>query len=752
VPARSGILFAMAARMTRRLHARLTRCHALLPAGRRRAGRVLGGPAGALGALCCATLWTAGAALAQGLPAAAQAQAQAPQTVVITGTAPGQGLFDLPISADTLDAAAIQQDQPRIDLSESLVRVPGLVAQNRQNYAQDLQVSSRGFGARSAFGVRGLRFFVDGVPATLPDGQGQISHVDLGSAGRIEVLRGPFSALYGNAAGGVVAVTTEEAEGAQLGADVEAGGFGLRREGVKAMGAADGGALHYTLSAGHFTTDGPRPHSGAVRSNQNARLRLALDRASQLTLVLNQVQLQADDPLGLTREAFEADPRQTDAAALRFDTRKTVDQSQFGAVFERRWGAADRLRVLLYAGTRSTLQFQSIPPAAQQAPTSAGGVIDLQRSYDGTDLRWTHEGARGAQRWRWSAGLAADVLHEHRRGYENFVGDTLGARGALRRDERNRAGNVDPYAQLEWEPGAHWLLLAGVRASRVHVRSDDGYVRPGNADDSGAVSYRHTSPVLGLTWRPSQAWRLHASYGQGFETPTLTELAYRSTDGSLPGPNFGLRPAVSNHLEVGAKARLADRLRLQLTAFDVRTRDELAVALSSGGRTVYRNAGRTERSGIEAELDGRWRNGLGALLSVATLRAVYRDGFCNGACDTGAVAAGNHLPGAPLNTVYAELSWRAGAGFESALEWREVGRVTVDDANSDAAAAHALLNWRAGWRRRIGAWTLGAFARIDNLADRRYAGSVIVGEGRGRFFEPGLPRRWVVGASAAWGW
>jgi iron complex outermembrane receptor protein len=688
-------------------------------------------------------------------PAAVHAQTPAqpaPQTIVITGVARGDGLFDLPLSADTLDTAAIQQDQPRIDLSESLARVPGLVVQNRQNYAQDLQISSRGFGARSAFGVRGLRFFVDGVPATLPDGQGQISHIDLASAGGIEVLRGPFSALYGNSAGGVIAVTTEEAEGTHLSADVEAGGLGLRREGVKALGSADGGGMHYTLSADHFSTTGPRPHSSAWRSNQNARLRLALDPRSQLTLVLNQVQLRADDPLGLTRAEFDADPRQTDAAALRFNTRKTVDQSQLGAVYERRWGEADRLRVLLYGGDRATVQFQSIPPSAQKAPTSAGGVIDLQRSYDGTDWRWTHEGGRGAQHWRWSLGLAADVLHEHRLGFENFVGSTLGVQGALRRDELNRAGNTDPYAQAEWEPGAHWLLLAGLRASHVRVRSSDGYIVPGNGDDSGAVSYRHTSPVLGLTWKPDDAWRLHASYGQGFETPTLTELAYRSTDGSLPGLNFGLQPAVSNHLEVGAKARLAPGLHLQLATFDVRTRDELAVATSSGGRTVYRNAGRTERSGIEAELSGRWRNGVGALLSVATLRAVYLDAFCNGACTAGAVAQGNRLPGAPLNTAYAELSWHDATGFETAFELREAGRVYVDDANSDAAAAYALLNARAGWRRTIGSWRLSAFARVDNLANRRYAGSVIVADGNGRFFEPGLPRRWVVGASAAWGW
>ena len=684
---------------------------------------------------------------------AAAADEPAPQTVVVTAARSERGLAELPLSADVLQADALHTGQPKVNLSESLVRVPGLAVQNRQNYAQDLQVSSRGFGARSTFGVRGLRFVVDGIPATLPDGQAQVSHIDLGSAGRIEVIRGPFSVLYGNAAGGVVSVDTEEADNGQtLSADLSVGSDRWQRLGLKAMGVA--GTLHYTLSGAHFSTAGSREHSAASRDNQNARLRIAIDAQSELLLVANAVQMpEVQDPLGLNRTQFEADPRQADTAALRFNTRKSVSQTQLGLRYRHQLGERDTLHWMAYGGDRGTRQFQSIPPAAQQVPTSPGGVIDLARAYSGTDLRWTHSGGNDAAPWRLHMGLAFDRVRETRHGYENFMGGQLGVQGALRRDELNQATSLDPYLQIEWQPGPRWLLLAGWRASRVAVRSDDAYIVPGNGNDSGGVVYRDRTPVLGITLKATPSLNLYAGLGQGFETPTLSELAYRSTDGSDTGLNLGLRPARSRHGEIGVKAWLAPGVHARVAAFAVRTDDELTVQNNSGGRSVFQNAGRTRRRGVEATLEAQSARGLGLLLSVASLHAVYADAFCSGPCGGGTVAAGSRLPGAPAHTVYAELSWRdAASGASAALEARQVGRVFVDDRNTNAAPAYAVFNLRATLERSFGPWRLQGFVRGDNLGDRHYAGSVIVNDGNGRFFEPAPGRSWMLGAGAAYHW
>ena len=257
------------------------------------------------------------------------AQAQS-DVITVTGTRVERPSLETPASIDRVAADDIRFARPQINLSESLGRVPGISVQNRQNYAQDLQISSRGFGGRSTFGVRGLRLITDGIPASFPDGQGQVSHFDLSSAERIEVLRGPFAVMYGNAAGGVINLMTESGarygDGrAAAGAELSLGSFGTWRGGVKAGGKE--GNADWILSTSHFHTNGYRQHSDADRDQLNAKLGLALGQDSSLTLVGNWFDSpDTQDPLGLTRAQMAADPRQVAATALTFDTRKTASQ------------------------------------------------------------------------------------------------------------------------------------------------------------------------------------------------------------------------------------------------------------------------------------------------------------------------------------------------------------------------------------------------------------------------------------------
>jgi iron complex outermembrane recepter protein len=693
------------------------------------------------------------------LALAASAHAQEPvdaplQTlapVVVSATRSAQSSEDLPLSIDRIGQREIRQGNAMVNLSESLLRVPGIVVQNRQNYAQDLQLSSRGFGARSTFGVRGVRLYVDGIPATMPDGQGQTSNIDLTSADHIEVLRGPFSALYGNSSGGVISVFTENGKpGTQLTPFAQFGSDGMRHYGLKAAGQQ--GTVNYLLSASRFATDGYRRHSAATRDTGNAKLRITPDEYSSLTLIGNAVEMDGvQDPLGLTRAAMEADPRGVAQNAISFNTRKSVRQQQLGLQYERIVSGADTLNATVYGGQRATTQFLPIPPSAQAAPTSAGGMIDLARRYAGIDLRWTHKTHWHGGPLQWSAGVSFDNLDEDRQGFENFSGAALGVQGQLRRDEANRAWNIDQYLQAQWEPGKRWLLLAGVRNSSVHVRTDDHYVAPGNGDDSGSTRYHALTPVLGATFRLTPALNLYASYGKGFETPTLNELSYRL---SGAGFNFALRPARSNNIEAGIKAVLRPHWHANLALFRTETEDEITVLSNTGGRAVYQNAGKTRRTGVELALQGSWDNGLGALFSWSQLRAIYSDGFCNGSCSPDTeVRSGNRIPGVPDRSAYAELAWRHPSnGFSAALEGQYVGKVYVDDSNSDAAGGHFIANLRAGLEQKAGRWRLREFARIDNLAGRRYAGSVIVNEGNQRFFEPAPERNYLIGVSATHSW
>jgi iron complex outermembrane receptor protein len=700
----------------------------------------------------------AGALMAAAWPVPGRAQsapADAPARlapVVVTATRTEESSFQVPASIDRIGVETIRDARPLVNISESLGGVAGLLARDRQNYAQDVQISVRGFGARSTFGIRGVRLYVDGIPATLPDGQGQITNVDLGSADSIEVLRGPFSALYGNSSGGVIQVFTEEGSGPPtVGAAVSGGSYGALRFGLKASGGV--GGFGYVVSGSAFRTDGYREHSAAERNIGNAKLTWH-DDANRVTLIINSVALpKAQDPLGLTRAQFEADPRSVDPAAILFDTRKTVDQTQLGLVYEHRIDAVNSLRALVYSGHRNTEQFQAIPVAPQASPLHPGGVIVLGRDYSGTDVRWTAKTRLADGPATLVAGVAYDALEEHRRGFQNFVGPTLGVEGALRRDENNEVANFDQYLQGSWQFAPRWTVHAGLRHSKVSFSSRDNYIVGPNPDDSGELHFDATLPVVGVMFEATPALHFYVTAGRGFETPTLNELAYRPN--GLTGLNLALGAATSDSYEAGVKTR-NDWGDVNVALFETRTSNEIATLSNVGGRSTFQNVGSTRRRGLEAAWNAELRPNLRAQLAYTRLDARYRDTFqtctvtpCPAPNLT--IPAGNRIPGIARDSLYGALGWVPPVGWRGGVEARALSKVWVNDVNSDAAAGFAVVNANVGYVARVGGVDVTGFARVDNLFGRSYAGSVIVNEGNARYFEPAPTRNWTVGLTASVG-
>ncbi|MDP9010027.1 MAG: TonB-dependent receptor [Pseudomonadota bacterium] len=684
-------------------------------------------------------------------------------SLVVTATRVAEESRDLPVSIDRIDAQTIRSGQLQVNLSESLLTVPGVSAQSRQNYAQDLQLSVRGFGARSSFGVRGVRLYSDGIPGTMPDGQGQFSQFDLGAADHIEVLRGPFSALYGNSSGGVIAVFTEDAQpGYLIDGSADYGTFNTQRYAMKTTG--DNGLVNYVIDASHFQTDGYRVHSEAERNLFNAKASAGLTDTSKLTLVANAVQTPfVQDPLGLTRAQLAADPTQAGVNALPYNTRKSLAQEQGGAVYENHVSAADDVFASVYTGHRATTQFQAIPQATQQAaPLYPGGVIDLDRAYWGVDLHMTDQRTIGGTPFLLAAGVNYDDLAEARKGYLNYIGSQLGVQGALRRNGANHVYDFDQYLQAQWDPSSRWRIVAGVRNSLVDVTSH-GHLAVLDAADS-EVRYSAVNPVAGITFRASEAVNFYGSYGKGFETPTLNDLSYRSVDGSLPGLNLGLKPARSDNYEAGVKTGNA-QVRANLAAFYIRTVDELAVLQNLGGRTVDQNIGETTRRGVELEADAKWAGGFSARFAYTYIRAVVAQSYftcvaapCNPLTNPKGrpptnylpVAAGNFLPAIAQNSVYLGLMWSYSPwGFSTTLETQGRAKIYADDRNTDSAAGYWVANWRAGFEQQSRHWRFSEFARLDNLANRAYVGSVIVNETNSRFFEPSPGRTAYVMFNAA---
>jgi iron complex outermembrane receptor protein len=687
-------------------------------------------------------------AVALALFAAAAASAQEPEVldaVVVTATRVEEPSLKLPVSVDRIYSDDIRFARPQVNLSETLPRVPGIVVQNRQNYAQDLQISSRGFGARSTFGVRGIRLIADGIPATMPDGQGQASTFDLATAERIEVLRGPFSTMYGNSSGGVINVLTESGPPKpEAWADGYFGSYRTWKVGLKFGGTW--GRLNALGGLSRFQTDGYRDHSAAERDQLNAKLAYALGESTSLTAVVNGLdQPNSEDPLGLTAAQVQQDPRQANPAALLFDTRKSVRQLQGGLVLDQRLADGGALQASAYYGGRTVTQFLALTGAAPA--TSSGGVVDLDRDYGGGALRYTRPFATASGALRLSVGAEYESMSERRQGFVN----NFGVQGALRRDEDDTVWSLNGYAQVEWEFAPAWLALLGVRATRVDYESRDYFITPGNPDDSGSRAFSNVGPAAGLLYRFTPTVSGYATYGQGFETPTFAELAYRP-DGSS-GLNFQLDPAVSQQFEVGVKALLGARARVNLAAFWIETDDEIVVATNQGGRSTFQNAGRTRRTGLELAAEARLGAGFEAILAYTYLDAEFSDPFTTvpaPAAPPVTIPAGNQLPGVPRTSAYGELRWRhPPSGFTTALEVLYKGRVYVNDQNSQFADAYTVANLVFALTQRGSRWQLREFVRVDNLFDTQYVGSVIVNEANGRYYEPSPGRNFLVGIQAS---
>ncbi|MRS21243.1 TonB-dependent siderophore receptor [Enterobacteriaceae bacterium RIT692] len=683
------------------------------------------------------------------LPVSALAANAANNTMVVSAAPSASGLseLDTPAAVSVVSGEDMRHAAPRVNLSENLSSVPGLQIQNRQNYAQDLQISVRGFGSRSTFGLRGIRMYVDGIPATMPDGQGQTSNIDIGSIDHIDVLRGPFSALYGNSSGGVINVETETGQQpTTLEASSWYGSYGSWRNSVKASGATgDGtqaGDVNYTVSASRFTTHGFRDHSSAQKNLGNAKLGVRIDDVSTLTLLFNSVHVDAQDPGGLTAEQWKDNPRQVASNVTLYDARKTVDQTQAGLHYQRQMSENDDLSVMMYAGERETTQYQSIPKSAQQGVGNAGGVIALSRHYQGIDTRWTHRDALFTIPVTFTGGLDYETMTEKRKGYQNYSGDELGVQGEMRRNERNLMWNLDPYMQTAWQLTDKLSLDAGVRFSTVNFDSNDYYVTDSDPDDSGNRRYHRWLPAAALNYAIDNSWNAYVSAGRGFETPTLNELSYRSLTQS--GLNLDLKPATSETVELGSKKRIGNGL-LTAAIFQTDTKNEIVSNGNFEGRSTYKNAGETRRRGLELGLDQQFGESWRFKAAWTLLDARYRSNACGTeSCD------GNRIPGIARNMAYAGLAYAPDQGWYAGTDVRYLSDIAADDENDVKAPSYTVVGVNSGYKWLVQNWTLDLFGRVDNLFDRNYIGSVIVNESNGRYYEPAPGRNYSVGLTVSY--
>lgn len=655
--------------------------------------------------------------------------------IVVSATRTRQSSFNVPVSIYTVTGRQVSEANEQENLSESLKRVPGLDVQNQQNYATGIRITSRGFGAQTAFGVRNVKLLIDGVPATQPDGTGDSEIIDLGDVSRIEVLSGPFSVLYGNAAGGVIQVFSKDGpKQPTVSFGLLGGSYGSYRASLSYGGQAAfgrSGSFNYMMNASDFYSGGYRAHSSVRRQQFYGKYRVQVDADTSYTLLVDALnEPDSLDPLGLTAAQYHQNPRQAGTGADAFNARKTLRHVQFGLVFRHRINDDNSIRVMIYEATHSVLQYL---PFTGSFAASGGGVVDLARKSGGIGGRWTHKTRLAGIPVTTIVGADFGYEDQHRKGYVNEFGTI----GALRRNEQDIARNIAEYAEIEVKPAPRLVLDAGLRHSQEHFSVQDLFVTPKLTNDSGSISYAHTSFVAGATYHLTRETNLFADYGEGFETPTLDQLAYLPNGEA--GLNAALVPATSQNYEAGIKSLIAGNTYFKLALFHIHTNNQIVVSSSTDGRTAYANEGQTARSGIDASIDSFLPHHIELYAAYSFLHARFEN----------SAVAGKALPGVPQQRIYGEVDWHNPAsGLYTTLDGQWQSRMYVDNANSAYAAGYFTAGAAGGFRQNFGPFGLNEFVRVNNIFNRTYVGAVVIAASNGEYYEPAPGRNFIVGMTA----
>lgn len=652
--------------------------------------------------------------------------------VVITVTRAGRtSPLDAPFAMSVLRPDSARPGQRHIALDESLALVPGLTAVNRTNPSQDPRISIRGFGARAAFGVRGVRVLRDGMPLTLPDGQTPVDYLSLESVDRIEVIRGAASALYGNASGGVIDLRTAAPPATRLGGEVRqwVGDYASSRTTIKAGGIS--GPAYYQADASLTRNGGFRVYSRQRSTSGFARVGAILGGTDYAVQVLALDLGLAENPGALTLAQFQSNPRLADQPSVNKLARKEVQQIQVG-VSASRLLARDEISASAYVGGRSLYNPLTF------------AVVDFGRRTLGASGRFTHifDVARPN---RLTVGFDLQAQNDSRRNFTNCNDNppptlatsscpVIGAeRGSLTLDQRELVSGLGAYLNDEVRITERFRVSGGVRADNVKFEVRDRLIAGDNPDDSGERTLRAVTPYLGIVSRITPDQSIYANISSAFETPTATELGNRP-DGTA-GINQDLAPQKSTTYEVGSKGGIGRALSYDVALFSTRVRDELVPyeILGSGGRRYFRNAGLTNRRGGELGISVDSRPiAFNSSYSYSDFR------FARFVTDSGTFD-GKRIPGIPVHRGQVSATIARGVVF-GVIEAEAAGWSFVDDANSARAPSYQVVHLRGGARKLLGLPGTSAVAGVQNLFNRAYSPSLSVNAARGKFFEPAAGR------------
>ncbi len=637
--------------------------------------------------------------------------AQKIDTVFIKSARISSPIQKLPAAVSVFQATASDVTRQQLSLQEYTQQTPGLFAQNTTNFAQDLRISIRGFGSRAAFGIRGIKLIVDGIPETTPDGQGQLDNLNLGIIDRIEVLKGPSSSLYGNASGGVISIkTTNKIDQPFSNWKAAIGSYGFQN--YQATAGIKSGTSSFIFHGNYVTSDGYRVQSGFQQYNFNVNASFKISEKFNLKALVNYSDSpQADDPGGLNLEAVEENRRQARDANVLFKTGETIQQFKTG--LSAVWNLRSNTTVEGYLFYNNR-QFEG------RLPFEFGGLVDLGRDYLGQGANITYSKGKNTLK----AGYDFGYQNDNRQRFRNLEGE----KGQQTLDQKERFTNLGVFVTNHLEVDK-WYFTGGIRFDYNKLAAVDEFLEGG--DDSGEVTLNSFNPSAGVSYAFAKANNIYINLATSFETPALSELS--ANPNGDRGFNEDLQAQKATNYELGIKGQLTNNLRYQIAFFYINTQDDLVPfeLAAFPDRTFFRNAGRTERKGIEVE-------GAYSISKAWTFTAAYTysDFKYDDFTTTDGTFDGNFLPGIPQHFTNLGLQFKSEKGFYVSAQASLVGRQFTNDSNGTSVKGYENINLRTGYNFTYKKMNILPYLGINNILDQEYTDNVRINAFGSRFYEP----------------
>jgi iron complex outermembrane recepter protein len=616
-----------------------------------------------------------------------------------------------PLSITVIDQSRLQVGQSKMSLFESLGAIPGVFAMNSENFAQDLRISIRGFGARAAFGIRGIKIISDGIPESIPDGTAKVGNLDVGMMERMEVIKGPSSGLYGNASGGVISLFSENAKEHFAEFQANFGAFGLQRYQFKT--GQEIGKVMYFVSGSRLLSTGYRDHSSIERNFLNGKVVYSFSDKNKLTFLANYIDSpRAEDPGALIQSEIDKNRQQARPQNITFDASETFKQKRIALIYDHIFNEKHQINARGFYLNRDFQNKQAL---------QASGQIAFNRDFSGGGFNYQFT----IKNYRLKTGLDIENQTDNRQRFDNLSGKE----GALKLDQIEEFRNIGVFLLQEFTIIPKLKLSVNTRFDDISLAITDKFLSDGN--QTATQSFQRFSPMAGLSFSPTLSQAIFANVSTNFETPSLNELSNNPT--GLGGFNPDLNPQKSRSYEVGYKGILGKKFRADISLFYIEVEDEIVPyqLANQVGRTYFRNAGLSERKGLEMGLTYKIRSGLTTYFNYT-----YSDFQYKNYVTTAGKFDGNILPGIPKHNIYGEIRYFPRIGIYAIAQVRSISKLYADDANLTTNNSYATVNLRVGYRKQFKSLTIEPFIGINNLFNEIYNANIQINATANRYFEP----------------